>query len=109
MLATWDNIVGPKIEQVNNKKLAPQCACPRLVLSSAAAEWAPVNNVQRWSRSSTALDDDLLLHVARHTLNGEMMRPFTDEIEPKFYVLGDQGTRAALYLNHVLRISALTA
>jgi len=52
--------------------------------------------MQRWSRSSTALDDDLLLHVSRHTLNGEMMRPFTDEIEPKFYVLGDQGTLATL-------------
>ena len=64
--------------------------------------------MQRWSRSSTALDDDLLLHVSRHTLNGEMMRPFTDEIEPKFYVLGDQGTWAALLLKSFSKNDALT-
>ena len=64
MLAYWDNIVGPKIEQC-------------------------------WSRSAREMDEELLLYVARHTLNGEIVRPHTDEIEPKFYVLGDQGRPCA--------------
>ena len=90
MLAYWDNIVGPKIEQVRGYWPLR----PNRTVAATNHRRASACVHQCWSRTAKALDEELLLYVARHTLNGEIVRPFTDEIEPKFYVLGDQGPSA---------------
>ena len=49
-----------------------------------------------WRSTQDDSDEDLLMYVSRHTLNGEMMRPSTEDIEPRLYVLGDQGAQVLI-------------
>jgi len=39
-----------------------------------------------------------MLYISKHTLNGEMFRQTSHEIESKFYVLGDQGIAVTSFI-----------